>query len=118
MSFSIDISQFARNCNSTLGEACRAIKIELFSSVIMDTRVDTGRMRGNWQTSTGSPILTETERLDKPGGPTVAEAEQNVTDFEVDYMTNNVPYAVVWEERDAMIAKNMLRITRNIRRFK
>jgi pheromone shutdown protein TraB len=33
-------------------------------------------------------------------------------------MTNNVPYAVVWEERDAMIAKNMLRIERNIRRFK
>lgn len=118
MSFAVNISKFAANCNSTLGEACRAIKIELFSSVILDTRVKTGRMRGNWQTSTGNPILTEIERLDPEGGETIREAENAVTDFEVDYMTNNVPYAVVWEERDAMIAKNMLRIERNIRRFK
>ena len=118
MSFSVDISKFAAKTKSTLGEACRAIKIELFSSVILDTRVKTGRMRGNWQTSTGRPILSETEREDKEGGPTISEAQNNVTDFEVDYMTNNVPYAVVWEERDAMIAKNMLRIERNLRRFK
>jgi hypothetical protein len=118
MSFSVNISKFAANCNATLGEACRAIKLELFSSVILDTRVDTGRMRGNWQTSTGSPILNETEREDKEGVETINEAEQNITNFEVDYMTNNVPYAIVWEERDAMIAKNMLRIERNLRRFK
>ena len=118
MSFAINISKFAKHCNATLGESCRAIKIELFSSVILDTRVDTGRMRGNWQTSTGQPITSETEREDKAGGSTIREAEQNVTDFEVDYMTNNVPYAIVWEERDAMIAKNMLRIQRNLRRFK
>lgn len=114
MSFAVNISKFAAKTQSTLGEACRAIKLELFSSVIMDTRVDTGRMRGNWQTSTGLPIKSETDRLDKSGEQTINEVQNTITDFEVDYMTNNVPYAIVWEERDAMVTKNMLRIERNI----
>ncbi len=118
MSFSVDIAKFAAKTNSTLGEACRAIKIELFSSVILDTRVDTGRMRGNWQTSTGTPIEVETDRLDKSGSEAISEVQNNITDFEIDYMTNNVPYAVVWEERDAMILKNMLRIERNLRKIR
>jgi hypothetical protein len=33
------------------------------------------------------------------------------------YLTNNVPYVGVWEERDGMVAKNIARIETNIRKF-
>jgi hypothetical protein len=114
-SFSIDIAAFAKKTNSTLGQAARAIKLSLFRGVIMDTRVDTGRLRGNWQTSTGSPINNTVERFDPSGMAAVNEASSSITELGIDYMTNNLPYAEVWEERDGMIAKNMQRISRNVR---
>lgn len=115
MRFAADIDRFAKKTNSRVDEACRAIKISLFSGVIMDTRVDTGRLRGNWQTSTGSPITSEIGRLDPTGQQATQEAQQNVTAFGVDYMTNNLPYAMIWEERDGMIDRNMARIQRIVR---
>lgn len=113
--FALDIERFSKKTKSTLDQASRAIKLSLFRGVIMDTRVDTGRLRGNWQTSTGQPITGVVERLDPSGQATVAEAASNITGIGVDYMTNNLPYAEVWEERDAMISRNMTRIQRSVR---
>jgi len=110
----MDISAFARKTKSTVGEASRAIKLALFSGVIQDTRVDTGRLRGNWQTSTGAPIASEIDRLDPSGADATNQAAANVTSGGLDFMTNNLPYAGVWEEKDGMIAKNMARIQRNV----
>lgn len=115
MSFSGDIRRFARKTNSNAGEVARATKLALFSGVIRDTRVDTGRLRGNWQTSTGSPKFTSTDRLDPNGTEATREAMENVTAFGVDYMTNNLPYAEVWEEKDGMVAKNIIRVQRNLK---
>lgn len=113
--FALDIERFSKKTKSTLDQASRAIKLSLFRGVIMDTRVDTGRLRGNWQTSTGRPITSVVERLDPSGQAAVAEAASNITGIGVDYMTNNLPYAEVWEERDAMISRNMTRIQRSVR---
>ena len=115
--FAADISAFAKATNSKLDEAARAIKLSLFSGVIMDTRVDTGRLRGNWQTTTGSPANGEIDRLDPGGSSATNEAASGVTGFGVDYLTNNLPYAEVWEDRDGMIAKNMARIDQIVRRY-
>jgi len=114
VSFAADISRYAKETGSTLGETARAVKIELFTSVIMDTRVDTGRLRGNWQTTTGSPASGELSREDKipqftQGGAAYDEVDRVRADT-VDYLTNNLPYAEVWEDRDAMIGKNIARI--------
>lgn len=113
--FTVDIGRFAKKTKSTLDQASRTIKLSLFRGVIMDTRFDTGRLRGNWQTSTGRPITSVVERLDPSGQAAVAEAASNITGIGVDYMTNNLPYAEVWEERDAMISRNMTRIQRSVR---
>lgn len=113
--FAVDVERFARNTKASLSEACRAIKISLFTGVIMDTRVDTGRLRGNWQTETGSPATAEIERLDPQGTQATGDAAAKVTDFGVDYLTNNLPYAEVWDERDGMIDKNMARIERTVK---
>lgn len=115
MSFSGDIRKFALKTNRNVGEVARATKIALFSGVIRDTRVKTGRLRGNWQTSTGAPKFTPTDRLDPTGTEAIREAIENVTAFGVDYMTNNLPYAEVWEERDGMVAKNIVRVQRNLK---
>jgi len=116
MSFKADISRFAKKTNSSLDEACRAIKISLFNSAIMDTRVRTGRLRGNWQTSTGSPITNTTQRTDPSGASAIQEVTQKTTGLgTVDYLTNNLPYAEVWEEKDGMLSKNLARISRIVR---
>ena len=119
--FALDISAFAKTTNTTLSEAVRGIKINLFTGVIMDTRVDTGRLRGNWQTTTGSPASGELSREDKipqftKGGAAYDEVDRVRADT-VDYLTNNLPYAEVWDDRDGMIAKNMARIDQIVRRY-
>ena len=114
MSFSVDISRFAEQTESTLDEATRAVQISLFSSVIQDTRVDTGRLKGNWQTNVGSPITTETDRLDPNGTEAEREVRQTVTSGDVVYFTNNLPYAEVWEQEDGMVRRNMARIERTV----
>ena len=114
MSFSVDISRFAEQTESTLDEATRAVQISLFSSVIQDTRVDTGRLKGNWQTNVGSPITTETDRLDPNGTQVEREIQQNVTSGDVVYFTNNLLYAEVWEQEDGMVRRNMARIERTV----
>lgn len=112
----ISIEEFCRKTKTRLPEAAKAIKLELFSSTIDDTRVDTGRLKGNWQTSTGEPRLSETLRQDPDGVAAKAEAQNNVTGDGVDYLTNNLPYAEVWEENDGMIARNMARIDTIVKR--
>ena len=111
-SFAADISGFVRKTGMKTEQVCRAVKISLFNSVIMATRVDTGRLRGNWQTTTGAPNMSTTDRLDPSGQAASAEVRANVKAFTVDYMTNNLPYAEVYEEKDGMVARNMARITR------
>lgn len=111
----VNISAWAKKANLTLDEAARGITISLFSAVIMDTRVDTGRLRGNWQASIGSPITVETTRTDKTGARTVSAMKNKVRSGAVNIMTNNLPYAEYWEQQDGMVAKNMARIERNIK---
>lgn len=120
MGFSLDIAKFAQKTNSTLDEAARAIKISLFNGVIRDTRVDTGRLRGGWQTTTGAPASGEVDRLDPVqqglnGGSAMAEVVNNVRGATVDYLTNNIVYAPIYEEKDAMISKNIARISRIVK---
>lgn len=113
--FKINVARFSKATKSTIAEASRAIKISLFNGVIRDTRVDTGRLRGNWQTSTGKPITVTIERFDKSGNTVTAEVSSVVSAFGVDYITNNLVYAPVWNERDGIIDKNIARLRRNIR---
>jgi len=111
----VNISAWAKKANLTLDEAARGITINLFSSIIENTRVDTGRLRGNWQSSIGSPITSETTRTDKTGTETIRQMQGKVKSGVVNIMTNNLPYAEYWEQQDAMVAKNMARIVRNIK---
>lgn len=110
--------QIAKRANATLDEFVRNVWIELFTGVIENTRVDTGRMKGNWQTTVGSPAQSDIDRLDKNGAQTVRDMKSKIGGVnEVTYLTNNLPYVGVWEQRDGMVAKNIARIETNIRKF-
>lgn len=119
--FIFDITRFAEKSKLSLGQAARGIKIALFNGVIRDSRVDTGRFRGNWQTSTGYPITgVSILRYDNTaqgsdGGQAQEDVINTVTAFDVDYITNNLAYAAVLNERDGIIDKNIARLDRNVK---
>ena len=110
MNFALDIHKFAKKTNMSLEKSSRGIIIKLFSSVIMDTRVDTGRLRANWQTNAGSRKTGELERTEM--GKAIAEVNRKVNPMKDMYLTNNLPYAIVYEEKDGMIARNVARFKR------
>ncbi len=71
------------------------ITLEALRRIVLKTPVDTGRARGNWQTSVGSPAEGEVSTVDTTGFATIAAGEQRLTSlgpFQVTYVTNNVPY--------------------------
>lgn len=111
----IPMGKLAETLGGTLDQTCRAVKISLFNGVIRDTRFDTGRLKGNWQTSTGQSKGGELDREDKEGISPMAEVKATVKGDTVDYLTNNLPYAEVYENIDGMIAKNVARLDRTVR---
>lgn len=111
----LSIDRWAKEVGASLDESARAIKLEVFTGVIDDTRVDTGRLKGNWQTTNNNPASGTTEREDKEGNAVKDEAAETVTAFGVDYLTNNLDYAMTWEERDGMVARNLARVETIVR---
>lgn len=125
MSFTGDLKRFSVKSVERVNEVKRAVSLELFSSVIRDTPVDTGRARGNWQTNTGAPIKSVVERDDVSGGAATKEAERVVGQSNLAdalYMTNNLPYIEPLENGNsrqppkAMVKRNFARIKRIIER--
>lgn len=114
MDWSDHLNRLCDEGRENLGDVCRAVKIELFSGVVLDTRVDTGRLRGNWQISEKSPALGDIDTTDRSGSKTINEITQYASPDGVTYLVNNLPYAAVWEERDAMVGRNIARIEQNL----
>ena len=120
MSFLDDMRKICKKTGDDAGRVGRNIKIKLFSEISNNTTVKTGRLRGNWQTSTGTPKYEIIERYAKDGGVNSGkevkrEILDNVTAFGIDYFTNNLPYAAVEEERKGFVAKSIANINRSIK---
>lgn len=120
MSFSKDIRSFVSKATTAHDKITRAATLELFSGVIKDTPVDTGRARGNWQTSVGSPAAGELDREDKSGALAMAEVQQKAPPGagQVTLLTNNLPYIEQLENGssrkapEGMVRKNVDRVQR------
>jgi len=112
MNFSLDIKDFAEKTSRNIQDVKAEVASDLFGAIIKSTPVGNskywqnpkapkgyvgGRLRGNWQTSINTPILTTTPRIDPNGNDTIKEMQQEVQKAVGDqtiYMTNNLPYAV------------------------
>lgn len=96
-SFSQQLKKFGVTTMDRYSKVRRASALDLFSSIVMDTVVDKGVLKGNWFAQIGSPSYEQSEASDPSGGSTLAQIEQVVSRVDIEetiYLTNNLPYAV------------------------
>lgn len=78
----------------------RAMGLMAVDAVAFRTPVDTGRARGNWQTTAGVPAESQIDRLD-PNGEIIKAEMESVLDsakpFDVVWLSNNLHYIDVLE---------------------
>ena len=95
-SFSFDLTVLDTFGKETLEQAPRKVALEVFSRVVKKTPVKTGRARGNWQVSVGSPVDGVLDVEDKGGGATISAITNGVESWEpiksAIFLSNNVPY--------------------------
>jgi len=126
VSFSSQITAFGERAAKRVQEVRRGVTIKLFNAVILDTPVDSGRLRGNWQITEGAPASGTLEREDKSGRGPMGEVEAKVKQSDGDvslFLTNNLPYAgrvefEGWSHTKApegMVRKNVARFGRLIK---
>ncbi len=120
MSFSRDISRFSVKAKKTVVDVRRLTILRLFRDIVMDTPVDEGTLRANWQCNAVNPltgplsnraleeVFSEMERVLSGGRP-----DDTV------FLTNNLPYAYPIEflghskrkAPEGMVRKNVIRWT-------
>jgi hypothetical protein len=117
--FTADLARFAEKTGRSIERTHREVCIELFSGILKDSPVDTGRFRGNWQASARFP-RTGTLPI-RPAAVAQTEILTNVGPLGgVTYFANNLPYAMRLEEgysRQApvgMVRTNVARFERMV----
>lgn len=78
----------------------RAIALEALSRVVLKTPVDTGRARGNWQVTQGTPATGTVETEDPSGSATISKGSGEALaarPFTITWISNNLPYIEVLE---------------------
>ena len=126
MSFSLDVAQWTKDAGEDMQALHKAIIIELFTSVILDTPVLEGRLRGNWIISADAPENGTFDVIDPDGTKTTRKVEDFVSkladlkNFNV-FLSNNLPYAHRieydgWSNKApaGMVRKNIIRISNNL----
>ncbi len=114
--FAAGVDKWGEKALREFEELRKAVIFELFVSVILDTPVDSGRLRGNWQVSVesfsgGELTFTKTDpgqeskssaEIKSPRGPVTLDRVKAVESVSlrgrVDsdktvFLTNNLPYA-------------------------
>lgn len=116
MSFTSDLRKIAKSRNLDLKKISVTVPLRLFNAVLRDTRVDQGRLRGNFQVTQGAPAVTVLDRNDpNKGGDLVASEASKIEPFSLTFLTNNLVYAPVWEEKDGMIGRAVADFQRIVR---
>lgn len=133
MGFADDIEKARKKMVNDVDEFRQAVTISLFNSVIEDTPVRSGRLRGNWQTNEGDAkkgqlvTVDESETENAPQNTQRSKDEvENVVqlskpDSEI-HLSNNLPYAASVEfggskekAPEGMLRKNVARISQILR---
>jgi hypothetical protein len=91
-----DLKKLTSTVKKNMAETVIKTAVMAGSSVIIGTPVDTGKARGNWQTSIDSPILSAIDRNDPAGNEAIKElgtVSQRFTVLnKIINLTNNLPY--------------------------
>lgn len=124
MNFGAEIRAISAKMMQSVDRVQRSVTIDLFNSVIDDTRVDTGRARGNWQTTSGEPAAQSLLLNNEDRNPSLiqefannakSQIVENYKPRSLMIIANNLVYIGKLEELDGMIDRNVARIGRVIR---
>ena len=99
-SFAESLAAFAEQAKEAIDDVFREVVIEIATSVIRLSPVDTGRFKGNWQFTVGAPSNQSIDTFDKAGHETIAALVAEVSRLEagqVAYIVNNLVYGVPLE---------------------
>ena len=111
LQFQAGISLAVERADDRRRRIFRAIGMEALKRLVLNTRVKTGRARGNWQAAEKRPPSGEIDRKDIAGtegttdtfafeGKTILAASGDV----IVWLHNGVPYIGVLENKDKMLA--------------
>lgn len=125
--FDVDISRFIRKTGVAVETALRKIVLDISTSVIMDTPVDTGRARGNWVVGVDTINWDATNSPDPSGSDTLRRVSNTVSAIEWKrdrsvYLTNTLAYILPLEyghsgqAPQGMVRKNLSRFQTIVKR--
>ena len=99
MTFAKEVERETKHLANEAEKLAAAVIIEVFASVIGDTPAETGRLRGNWQTTQLAPAGSELVRdqKEKDSGPATSDVFATIRKPNRYFLTNNLPYAEVAE---------------------
>lgn len=101
MSLDQDLIRATVNLSKFHEKTIRGTLLSFTGRVIRETPVDTGRLRGNWQSSLNVPKQSELQVQDRSGSKSIAESESVLSKLKLGnifWFTNNLPYARRIEE--------------------
>lgn len=116
--FSFNPRKVAQNLDHIVILVQQKVSMQLLEGVVNMNPVLTGRSRGNWQTTLGSPSTGELGGATGPW-PSAQEAinagaavVSNITELGAIYLTNNVPYITELEKGTSTQApQGMVQVT-------
>jgi hypothetical protein len=110
--FRVGLEQFRNRAKEDRRKIVRAAALHALRDVVLNTRVDTGRARGNWQVGESVPPEGHDPELkDADGGSTIGRGSQVIAEASGDetiWLHNGVPYVGYLEDgpvvQDKMVA--------------
>ncbi len=99
-SFAATLRQFRDQTLADMDEVFRRVVIEIGTTIIRLSPVDTGRFRGNWQFTVDTPANASLDSYDREGHETIARLvseAQHLTFGQTAYIVNNLAYAIALE---------------------
>lgn len=117
-SFELQMKEFENMTTEKSELLFKKVCFDLSNSIIMDTAVDKGTARGNWQPDINSIQNDVLEIEDKSGNATVAKVASQTNNLKLGQyftLTNNLPYILRleygWSKKSpqGMLAINVMR---------
>jgi hypothetical protein len=94
--FALGLDAFVQKTKANADTVVRQASLSVLSSVVKRSPVDTGRFRGNWQTTVAAPATGNLNRDDKGGSEAIAAGVGALTNAKAGdtvWIVNNLPYA-------------------------
>lgn len=113
--FKREFGRLLQRAGDKVDAVVRKAAIDVGTSLVMKSPVDTGRFRGNWQFGIGKVNQDVSSEVDKSGAASVGRIVAGVGqwgNYQTMFMTNSLPYAIRleygWSQQSP---QGMVRIT-------